>query len=362
MTPGTDVALSLHIRSSDASIEGDSPRGAINVSGYSARAFGQLRPIAADVMPKLQRQLGQLQGNIDQLDASALEDIDDELKVIGAQLAETLPLSLRQEIANMPQAIFIRHDPVLNFPFELVLVDDGTDEFFLGDRIAVCRWYLNVDAAPPQYGKSVERAAVLVGETPSAQSDLKLLSEKCSAEEFDAPTAVYKNVFKTSNYTLLHFIGHCDSSIERNVALVLKRGKIEMQRIARLKNEKEFGRVQPIVMLNGCGTANPYAGFLGPESFSYRFINASASLFIGTLWPVHEDVAHEFSCAFYEEMAEGSALGPALLRAKSKVAAATADLAGTALTDRQRILRRISARSYSAFGHPNFRFQFVAAT
>ena len=139
----------------------------------------------------------------------------------------------------------------------------------------------------------------------------------------------------------------------------MKSGNLKLTRIGALPEERKFGEAAPVIVLNGCGTANPYTVLSGKTSFSSQFLSASASVVIGTLWPIHNSVAHHFSCIFYDELKVNN-LGEAMFRTKDKIATATKDVDGRELTDRERIMRRISVRSYCAFGHPNLQIQFVA--
>ena len=358
LVPGTDIDLVLHVRD-DFKVEGDSPPSVCNLSGCD---LGPLLPISTGLSDELREKLRNLQSP-----GAELEAIDTELQVIGSRLADAVPMQLMHRLREgKVKAIFLRHALAFDFPFELVLVEkenkkgNKDDYFFVGDRIAVCRWYLGIEAAPSQDRKIIDHAAVLAGDTAFAASDYELISRNCSAQSFDAADLVYRDVFKTKTYNLLHFIGHCDGTNAADPALVLKNGRIALERIYRAPAEKEFANARPIVVLNGCATANPYLGLLGKESFAYRFLLANASMFVGTLWPVHEEVAHEFSQVFYAKIASGIRLGEALLETKQAIVDSTEDRQGKPLSDWQRVLRRISARSYSAFGHPNFSAGFSA--
>jgi hypothetical protein len=87
-----------------------------------------------------------------------------------------------------------------------------------------------------------------------------------------------------------------------------------------------------------------------------QFVMGSVERAVG---PVHEAVAHEFSREFYGNLAKGLTLGQAVLRAKRAIVQAEADSNDRKLSATERIRRRVSTRSYSAFGHPNFAIQFT---
>ncbi|HEX2886374.1 FHA domain-containing protein [Vineibacter terrae] len=349
---GGDVELTLSVRAADNMVEGDSPYHLRNLSSFE---FGPLKQPEPGLLSRLRDQLQSLQ----RTDALP-DDAEQELRVIGLELADLLPASLRDLLSREPpKAIYLSHATEFDFPFELVCLeaDDGT--FFLGDRVSICRWYKNVRAAPRHDSRQVSSAAVLCGQTPYAARDCAMLSRKCRTVPFSASDDVYRAVFGKSDYDLLHFIGHCGGSDAYGAFLELERGKLDMMRIGRLPAEREFGKTGPVIVLNGCGTTNPYSALSGPRSFPRRFLEANASMVIGTLWPVHESVAHHFSSIFYEHL-RWFPLAEALRRAKIEVASAESDVDGRTLTAQERVRHRVSARGYCAYGHPNMRIEFLS--
>ncbi len=349
---GSDVELTLSVRAADNMVEGDSPYHLRNLSGFE---FGLLKPPEPGLLSRLRDQLQSLQAT----DARP-EGAEDELRVIGLELADLLPASLRDLLSREPpKAIYLSHATEFDFPFELVCLEADDSTFFLGDRVSICRWYKNVRAAPRHDSRQVSSAAVLCGQTPYAARDHAVLSRKCRAVPFSASDDVYRGVFGKSDYDLLHFIGHCGGSDAYGACLELERGKLDMMRIGRLPAEREFGKTGPVIVLNGCGTTNPYSALSGPRSFPRRFLEANASMVIGTLWPVHESVAHHFSSVFYEHL-RWFPLAEALRRAKIDVANAESDVDGRTLTAQERVRHRVSARGYCAYGHPNMRIEFIS--
>ena len=176
--PGTDIDLSLSVRATDQVIEGDSPHHLANLSGFE---FGGLQLVPSGLLRELRENLLGLQ-----LANANPHNIDNELRVIGRQLAARLPASLIETLRNhTPKAIFLRHDAGLDFPFELVLINGHSGEYFLGDRIPICRWYKNINAAPPQDQRLIARAAVLAGTTAYSAFKYDLLCGKCQTKEFE---------------------------------------------------------------------------------------------------------------------------------------------------------------------------------
>jgi hypothetical protein len=135
-----------------------------------------------------------------------------ELKLVGVELARHLPQDLitllhRQDI----RSVMLRHEDDFDFPLELVYLDNADGGFFVGDRIAICRWYLGVKNLPDFVTKKIGKVAFLKGIDKAYQADEVLLNErfKGRTETFETKNAVINKVFKTSDFDLIHFTGHC---------------------------------------------------------------------------------------------------------------------------------------------------------
>src|SRR5690348_7363901 len=64
-----------------------------------------------------------------------------ELKIVGVELAACLPADLTKLLRRSDiKSVMLRHEDDFDFPLELCYLDDPNDPFFVGDRIAVCRW------------------------------------------------------------------------------------------------------------------------------------------------------------------------------------------------------------------------------
>jgi hypothetical protein len=72
----------------------------------------------------------------------------------------------------------IKHEANFEFPIELCYLDDDHDPFFVGDRIAVCRWYIGVANPPDVFEKPISKAAFLQGRDDAYKADENLLRQK----------------------------------------------------------------------------------------------------------------------------------------------------------------------------------------
>jgi CHAT domain-containing protein len=103
-------------------------------------------------------------------------------------------------------------------------------------------------------------------------------------------------------------------------------------------------------MINACSSSLPYLGLMQRDSFSHRFVMSQACAFVGTLWPVDEDVANEFAALFYAALRQ-KPIGQALLAAKRALLYESAN----GVTGATLLTRQLAARAYCLFANPDFR-------
>jgi len=280
-----------------------------------------------------------------------------ELQIVGVQMAHCLSPQLTGLLRRPDvRTVMLRHDEDFDFPLELCFLDDPVDPFFVGDRIAVCRWYLGVTNPPDVTSKRVRRIAYLRGDAPASVPDEAMLNRlypdrTTTLSTFDS---VRDALFKTSDFDLIQFTGHCVVTDAGLGGLKLADGKfVRIVDIGQLLSERKFTDAQPFVLLNACASAQPYIGLTDRDSFAHRFVTAQACAFIGTLWPVDGTVANDFATAFHEALRTRT-VGSALLAAKLAVIEQAAASAGAG-PDIAAVARQVAARSYCLFAHPDLR-------
>jgi len=252
----------------------------------------------------------------------------------------------------------LRHEDELDFPFELCYLDDKDDPFFVGDRIAICRWYLGVNTPPDIVYKKVGKVAFLHGNAAACEVD-KVLLESIFPKRttvFARHSDVIEKVFRSSEYDLIHFTGHCQQQDNHSGGLELADGTfLRVIEIGQLEEERAFAAAHPFVLLNACSSAQPYLGLTQRGSFAHRFVTSRASAVVGTLWPIAGPVANEFARRFYAELSN-KPIGQALLAAKlALVEECTEPEGSTEITSIHRLARQVSARSYCLFANPDLR-------
>jgi hypothetical protein len=283
-----------------------------------------------------------------------------ELQIVGVELAACLPADLVKLLRRRDiQSVMLRHEDDFDFPLELCYLDDPDDPFFVGDRIAVCRWYLGVTSLPDIVSKRVRRVAFLKGSDDAFEADEILLNRLYHDRTvtFAGRTDIVNKLFKTSDFDLIHFTGHCRQQDKASGGLELADGTfLRLIEIGQLESERAFAAAQPFVMLNACASAQPYLGLTQRGSFAHRFVTSRACAVVGTLWPVPGAVANEFAERFYTELAS-KPIGRALLAAKlALVRDEMGSRAGTDEVSRlRRLARQVAVRSYCLFANPDLR-------
>jgi hypothetical protein len=342
--------LTLLVRRLDRHVEAYSPSAVLNLHGVD---WGELKQPAGDAAKMLR---AQLRGLYDPSATSLMTELD--MKIIGAQLARCLPADLADVLkSGRVRTLMLHHEDTFDFPFELCFLED----FFVGDVIAICRWYLGVSSFPDVVDKDIGRVAILAGDADASKMDTEMVKEMFGARAIviTSRDEALAKLFGTREFDLVHFVGHCSPNKYGVGCLELQDGSaISVMEIGQIKDISKFSAATPFVMLNGCSTGNPYVTFTGPDSFAHRFVEARACAFIGTLWPVEEAVAGKFARLFYTHLIDGThTVGTALLRAKK--ALVTLEV-GEQLTEMQKVARYVAARSYCLFANPDLRLRIAS--
>jgi hypothetical protein len=285
-------------------------------------------------------------------------DTERELQIVGVELSRCLGPELRA-LLRRPDigTLLLRHDEDFDFPLELCFLEDAAGGFFLGDRIVVCRWYLGVANPPDVISKRIGEVAFLRGNNAAAAPDEALLQRLYPnrTQTFSTLAQVREGVFKARRFDLIQFTGHCKVNDKGLGGLELADGScIRMIDIGQLMSERAFTQTQPFVLLNACASAQPYIALTDRDSFARRFVAAEVCAFIGTLWPVAGSIANDFATAFHEAL-KTLTVGAALLAAKRSIVSHSEQTDATAAEALTAIARKVAARSYCLFSHPDLR-------
>jgi hypothetical protein len=136
-----EADLMLVVRAADGRIEACSPRERASLDHVTMVGFKY------PAIPFRERLANHLRSLYD--DRSDPEQTARELQIVGVELADCLPADLVKLLRHPDiRSVMLRHEDDFDFPLELCYLDDATDPFFVGDRIATCRWYLGVTSLP----------------------------------------------------------------------------------------------------------------------------------------------------------------------------------------------------------------------
>jgi hypothetical protein len=349
-----EADLTLVVRAADGRIEACSPRERASLDHVTIMGFKypatSFRELLADRLRSLYD------------DRSDPEETARELQIVGVELASCLPADLVKHLRRADiRSVLLRHEDDFDFPLELCYLDDPSDPFFVGDRLAICRWYLGITTPPDVIEKKIRKVAFLKGSAEAFKADEELLERLYPNRTvcFERRSDVIAHLFKTAEFDLIHFTGHCRRDATSGGLELADGSLLRLIEIGQLEAERVFATAQPFVMLNACASVRPYLGLSsnGYGSFAHRFVTRQACAVVGTLWPVAGAVANEFAQRFYRELAANKPIGRALLDAKLALIREDvndANSAGEVLSLR-RLARQVAVRSYCLFANPDLR-------
>jgi hypothetical protein len=348
----SEADLTLFVRTGDGRIVANSPRDRACLSDVT---IGGFQPPSQPFSAILRNRLKALYD-----ERAEAEETARELQLFGVEMARLLPSDLIQLLRRPDiRALMLRHEEDFEFPIELCYLDDKDDPFFVGDRIAVCRWYMGVMNPPDVTMKRIGKAAFLRGRD-AYEADENLLNELYPGRTvtFASHADVKDKLFKTQEYDLIHFTGHCRVDEEGLGGLELADGKfLRLIEIGQLETERAFAKAQPFVMINACASGQPYVALTNRDSFPHRFVTSQACAVVGTLWPVSGPVANEFSRLFYDEI-HRNPIGQALLAAKRALVQKNHEY-GFVFSPQRKLAREIAIKSYCLFANPDLRLHHV---
>jgi hypothetical protein len=224
---------------------------------------------------------------------------------------------------------------------------DIEEDEFLCEKYAFSRWIVDV---PERIKEKIYKMKVIV---PSDTNLDWALEERDWIREFgnsrqrdvsfDTTYQQVLNTFQTGELDLLHFSTHGQSNKENPLFSF-----IELDDGIQLRPEdisggaRKFGRSSPVVVMNACQTGNQGFSLTGVQGWATKFLGAGASVFVGTLWSVSDEIAFKFVKELYSELSSGTALGEAVRKARNKCKQSGDP----------------SWLAYQVYGHPNAEIKF----
>ncbi len=135
---------------------------------------------------------------------------------------------------------------------------------------------------------------------------------------FDSKTSHKLGIYKiliSGKYDIIHYAGHADfdDTDPTKTALKLSNASdLSYDEILRLRFPKNF---RPIIFANACSTSK--SAYVGDKiiSLASAFIAAGALAYIGTMWPIRDNLAANFASKFYTNL-QHSSIGKAIREAR----------------------------------------------
>ncbi|WP_433362302.1 DUF4407 domain-containing protein [Actinoplanes sp. CA-142083] len=118
---------------------------------------------------------------------------------------------------------------------------------------------------------------------------------------------------------MLHFVCHNKFSLEKGGSSIeMDGGPFVPEMLNRAVTRRSLHDHHPLVFVNACRSAGAAPEYTRMMSWANQFMKAGAGAFVGSLWPVNSDRAAAFAETFYAELASGTPLGPAAMRARAE--------------------------------------------
>jgi len=148
----------------------------------------------------------------------------------------------------------------------------------------------------------------------------ELANQRNITISFDSSYDEIRNTLETEKEVdILHFSTHGQSNPESPLLSAIElEGKIQLRPEEIVGKAMTFGQSHPIVILNSCQTGNQGFSLTGIQGWAAKFLDAGASVFIGTLWSVNDETAFNFVKEFYNQLASGTSLGESVKNARNK--------------------------------------------
>ncbi|MFJ4772616.1 CHAT domain-containing protein [Streptomyces uncialis] len=129
---------------------------------------------------------------------------------------------------------------------------------------------------------------------------------------------------------LLHFACH-NSFSDEGSRVAMADGPFDPIDLAYATHSRSLRDSRPLVFFNACRSAGEIGWYAASLGWGTQFLRSGAGAFVGTLWPVRSDAAHDFARAFYTELlTRDRTLGQASLHARRAVRRGDGDPTGLA--------------------------------
>lgn len=213
-------------------------------------------------------------------------------------------------------------------PWELLYISNpagtGGERQFLADTATIVRWKYDYGFLPGRVFSKKNPYFVLPEESPStAQQEVELARKKLGAASqnnvIDQLEALLE-LLDEGRFSLLHFASHNVNKPDPKGGLYVPFGKMKFDPM--LMDDlpkKHFSNNRPLVFMNSCTSGGKAPLYTEMAGWADSFLEVGCGAFIGALWEIRDQSAHEFSAVFYDEVASGKNLGEAMRAGRSEL-------------------------------------------
>jgi hypothetical protein len=283
--------------------------------------------------------------------------IEKKIKAKGMSLYDELfPPSLKESYwerrAKIKSIRVISKEPWI--PWEIIKpwrrLENGIieEDPFLCEQYAFSRWMVG---KPERIKGQIKNIKFVVPNDTNLGAAIKernwveeFAKSKNIKTSFDSSYDQVINTLETDEeIDILHFSTHGQNNKESPLLSTIElEGNIQFRPEEIVGKTMTFGQSYPIVILNACQTGNQGFSLTGIQGWATKFLDAGASVYIGTLWSVNDEIAFNFIQEMYNQLSDGISLGESVKNARNK----SKQQGGT------------SWLAYQLYGHPNYKIKF----
>ena len=275
-----------------------------------------------------------LQAIFDDLDAKTKagltpEEFDAEVKKIGNNLYDNLfhedgfkafYWDYMARLSAQATVQFVSDEP--SIPWELLRPfrqrSDGTwesDPRYFCQRFVFSRWL-----SGPGFAAKLPLRRVALVAPPSnlayVQEEVKAIRATGLQVQIIEEKPALDRFLQTGQAEVVHFAchGQFKSAIPGRSVVVIGNRSLRPDDLT--AENRNFGRIQPLVFLNACDSGRLGLGLTGLDGWAEAFLKANAGFFIGSVWKTTDELASRFAQTFYQRLQAGDSVGEAMRRAR----------------------------------------------
>ncbi|MHA1277258.1 MAG: CHAT domain-containing protein [Candidatus Helarchaeota archaeon] len=235
--------------------------------------------------------------------------------------------SIQDLLKNHPSLLFLTDDPYI--PWELLTYREGP--LCLTNSMGRIITGMSLKAEYKKSEKEVIQILFIadpVGDLPSARLEIQnILKEIKPAidsgyiepiilEGNNATTSKIIEIMRQHEIEIIHYAGHAffnDAAPEAS-GLVLADKVLTAQILS-----KTLNYVPEIIFVNACESAQTASNYDKISGVAQGFIEAGIKIFIGSLWPIDDRDAANFSFSFYHNLLQEKTIGECILASKKEL-------------------------------------------